>query len=193
MPEHRPEGVGPIDLVGLVLAAGAGTRFGGPKALARTASGEAWVGRAVALLTDAGCERVVVVLGAEAAAAAVLVPDDARILVADGWRRGMGVSLAAGIAGLPEADAALITLVDLPAMPRSVPERLLEQGASRDVLARAVYGGAPGHPVLLGRDHWGAFTERLHGDEGGKTYLMEHAATAVECGDLFSGRDVDLR
>jgi CTP:molybdopterin cytidylyltransferase MocA len=181
------------DVVGLVLAAGEGARFGGPKALARTADGEPWVARAVRTLLLGGCDEVVVVLGAAAEAAAALVPQEASAVVAARWQEGMGASLAAGIAGLPEADTALISLVDLPALPVSVVERVLGSGLERDVLARAVYGGRPGHPVLLGRDHWSAFRASLHGDAGGRVYLEEHDATGVECGDLFSGADVDRR
>jgi CTP:molybdopterin cytidylyltransferase MocA len=103
----------------------------------------------------------------------------------------MGASLAAGIAGLPEADTALISLVDLPGMPATVVERLLDQGTHRDVLARASYDEQPGHPVLLGRDHWAGFRDSLHGDAGGRIYLEEHDVVHVECGDLFSGSDVD--
>jgi CTP:molybdopterin cytidylyltransferase MocA len=104
----------------------------------------------------------------------------------------MGASLSAGVAALPEADSALITLVDLPGMPASVVERiLLQQGTERDVLARAAYDERPGHPVLLGRDHWSGFRDSLHGDAGGRVYLEEHDVAHVECGDLFSGTDVD--
>jgi CTP:molybdopterin cytidylyltransferase MocA len=181
------------DLVGLLLAAGGGARFGGPKALARTASGEPWLRRGVALLRASGCESVTTVLGAEAEASRDLLPAGADVIVASRWREGMGASLAAGIDGLPEADAVLISLVDLPGMPVSVPERLLREGTDRDVLARAVYGELPGHPVLLGRDHWAAFRDGLHGDSGGRAYLEEHDVVHVECGDLFSGRDVDTR
>ena len=179
------------DVVGLVLAAGSGERFGGPKALARTADGEAWVARAVEVLQDGGCDAVVVVLGAGSDEARGLVPAAASIVVAEGWRTGMGASLSAGIAGLPEADTALITLVDLPGMPLSVVERVLQQGTARDVLARASYDERPGHPVLLGRDHWAGFRDSLRGDAGGRVYLEEHGVVHVECADLFSGSDVD--
>lgn len=82
-----------------MLAAGAGSRFGGPKALARTADGEPWVARAVHVLLDGGCDRVVVVLGAGADAARGLVPDDARVsvVVADDWASGVSASLRAGL------------------------------------------------------------------------------------------------
>jgi CTP:molybdopterin cytidylyltransferase MocA len=179
------------DVVGLVLAAGAGTRFGAPKALARTSSGEPWIARAVAALRGGGCDDVIVVLGAAAEQAFALVPEDATIVVATRWADGMGASLDAGMAALPEADTALVSLVDLPDLPSSVVERVLDAGLERDVLARATYAGRPGHPVLLGRDHWDGFRDALHGDEGGRRYLELHDATHVECGDLFTGRDVD--
>jgi CTP:molybdopterin cytidylyltransferase MocA len=181
------------DVVGVVLAAGSGNRFGGPKALARTPDGEPWVVRAVRLLQRGGADAVVVVLGAEADRAAELVPEEAQVVVAHRWRDGMGASLADGVAALPEADAALITLVDLPELPDAVLERVLDGGTERDRLARAVYDGRPGHPVLLGRDHWAGFRDSLHGDEGGRVYLEEHDVEHVECGDLFTGDDVDHR
>ena len=181
------------DVVGVVLAAGPGRRFGGPKALARTADGEPWVARAVHLLQRGGADAVVVVLGAEADRAAQLVPEEAQVVVADRWQDGMGASLAAGIAALPEADTALLTLVDLPELPDAVLERVLDAGIARDRIARAVYDGRPGHPVLLGRDHWAGFRDSLHGDEGGRIYLEEHDVEHVECGDLFTGDDVDHR
>jgi CTP:molybdopterin cytidylyltransferase MocA len=181
------------DLVGLVLAAGSGDRFGGPKALARTPDGQPWLVRAVRLLAEGGCESVTVVLGAAAEEAAALVPEGAAVVVADRWHAGMGASLAAGVAALPEADAALITLVDLPELPVAVLQRVLEDGTDRDRIARAVYDGEPGHPVLLGRDHWAGFADSLHGDEGGRRYLEEHDVEHVECSDLFSGADVDRR
>lgn len=181
------------DVVGLVLAAGSGDRFGGPKALARTPDGEPWLVRAVRLLQRGGCDEVLVVLGAGAEQAGALVQDGTRVVVADRWRDGMGASLAAGVAALPEADTALITLVDLPELPQAVIRRVLDGGTQRDRIARAVYAGRPGHPVLLGRDHWAAFRDSLHGDEGGRVYLEQHDVEHVECGDLFTGDDVDHR
>ena len=175
------------DVVGLVLAAGSGTRFGGPKALARTPDGEPWVVRAVRLLQRGGADAVVVVLGAEADEAAALVPEEAQVVVADRWHDGMGASLAAGVAALPEADSALITLVDLPELPDSVLDRVLDAGTDRDRIARAAYDGRPGHPVLLGRDHWAGFRDSLRGDEGGRIYLEEHDVEHVAAPEAAAG------
>jgi CTP:molybdopterin cytidylyltransferase MocA len=51
----------------------------------------------------------------------------------------------------------------------------------------------PGHPVLLGRDHWAGVIDSATGDQGARTYLSRHEVEFVECGDLASGRDVDVR
>ena len=85
-------------ICGIVLAAGAGTRFGGPKALARTPEGEPWIARAARALRDGGCDEVVVVLGAGADAAALLVPDGTRVVIAADWAGGLSHSLRAGLA-----------------------------------------------------------------------------------------------
>ena len=51
--------------------------------------------------------------------------------------------------------------------------------------------GRPGHPVLLGRDHWAGVIETAVGDQGARAYLAPRDVTLVECGDLASGHDVD--
>ncbi|MFD1722011.1 nucleotidyltransferase family protein [Amnibacterium endophyticum] len=179
--------------VGLVLAAGAGRRFGGPKALARTGGGEPWTARAARTLRAGGCDDVLVVLGAEEEAARALLPRDVRVVLAPRWRDGVGASLSAGVAALPAADTAVVVPVDLPGLPAAVVARVLDAVPDRGDLARAVYAGAPGHPVALGADHWRAFRDDLRGDEGGRRYLELHGAAHVECGDLFDGADVDHR
>ena len=60
-------------------------------------------------------------------------------------------------------------------------------------LARAAYDGVPGHPVLLGRDHWAGVNAAATGDRGARDYLATADVVLVECGDLASGRDVDSR
>lgn len=179
-----------------MLAAGAGSRFGGPKALARTAGGEPWVARAAHVLLDGGCEQVVVVLGAQADDARDLVPDDARVsvVVADDWASGVSASLRAGLVACGDgADAVLVTLVDLPGLPVEAVRRVARRPFDAHVLRQAVHGARPGHPVLLGRAHRPALLDALRGDSGARAYLAAHAAEPVECGDLFDGEDVDHR
>jgi CTP:molybdopterin cytidylyltransferase MocA len=173
-------------LTGIVLAAGAGTRMGTPKALMRTADDVPWLAVAVQLLRAAGCDRVLVVLGA----AIVDVPPGADAVLAADWAEGMSASLRAGLAAA-SGDAAVITLVDLPELPLGVVQRLVAGSVDGDTLRQAVFEGRPGHPVLIGRDHWSAVIASLSGDRGARSYLIAHGATEIECGDLFDGHDVD--
>ena len=177
-------------MTGIVLAAGAGARAGGPKALRRTADGEPWVARAATLLQWAGCDRVVVVLGARAAEARPLVPDRAIVTVAEDWAEGMSASLRAGLAAAT-GDAALVTLVDLPELPLAVVQRTVRARVRPTDLRQAVYAGRPGHPVLIGAAHWGAIASSIDGDRGARPYLVEFGVDEVECGDLWTGADVD--
>ncbi len=180
--------------VGLVLAAGAGRRYGGPKALARDANGVPWVEKAVRALRDGACDPVVVVLGARADEVSALVPDGAVVAVADAWSEGVSASLRAGlgIAASTLAPAAVVVPVDTPDLPAAAVARLAER-ADPDALAFASYAGEPGHPVVIGRDHWAALGAAVRGDVGARPFLVAHGAEAVECGDLWSGMDRDLR
>ena len=180
-------------VVGVLLAAGAGRRFGGPKALARDDDGTSWLLRSVQALRP--CGEIVVVLGAEAERAAALLPMSVSRIRADDWAEGMGASLRAGLSALPPTghEAALVSLVDLPDVDSSVVGRLLAAATGPDVLARAAYDGVPGHPVLIGRDHWADVVATATGDRGARDFLSGHEVVLVECGDLATGTDVDTR
>ena len=179
--------------VGLLLAAGEGRRFGGPKALARDDDGTSWLLRAVQALRP--CAEIVVVLGAEAERAAALLPMSVARIRADDWAEGMGASLRAGLEALgpTDHDTALVSLVDLPDVDAAVVARLVAASHGRSDLARAAYDGVPGHPVLLGRDHWAGVVASATGDRGARDYLAANDVDLVECGDLATGVDVDLR
>jgi CTP:molybdopterin cytidylyltransferase MocA len=197
------------EVVGIVLAAGAGRRMGRPKALVGDAAGS-WLVRAVDALVAAGCAPVLVVLGAAAEQARALLADarpgaagvDVHVVVAGDWAEGMGASLRAGLHAAEEftATAALITLVDLPDVGAEVMARLLDRpvgagsdGAAERVLARAAYRGVPGHPVLIGRAHWPAASNAAIGDRGARALFTRTEHELVECGDLAGGVDVDTR
>jgi len=175
---------------GLLLAAGAGTRMGMPKALV-----DGWLTRSVDTLEAAGCDGVTVVLGAGADQARDLLAEagvEVQEVVAEDWADGMGASLRAGLAALPAGpDAAVVTLVDLPDVGAEVVRRVLAAPVDRSTLRRAAYDGVPGHPVLLGHDHWAGAAASAHGDQGARDYLAAHRPELVECGDLATGADMD--
>jgi CTP:molybdopterin cytidylyltransferase MocA len=180
-------------IAGLLLAAGAGRRYGMPKALV---DGGAWLRRAVTTLTEGGCDPVLVVVGAQAEEVIPLVPDTAATVLAADWAEGMGASLRAGLAELirsaqPQVQAALVHLVDLPDVDASVVRRLIAL-ASPVAVARAGFNSQPGHPVLLGRQHWAGIVSTVQGDRGARDWLTGRSdLVVVDCSDLASGIDVD--
>jgi CTP:molybdopterin cytidylyltransferase MocA len=188
-------------VVGVLLAAGAGRRAGGPKALRVDPDGTSWLLRSIAVLRDGGCDAVIVVLGSHAESArgiianSVLISDPVISLVdAADWEQGMGSSLRSGLLAAQPASwrAVLVHLVDLPDVTAGVVRRLIREAPPGTAsLARASYRGRPGHPVLIGRDHLESIMVGLTGDSGAKDYLARHGAHSVECGDLASGQDHD--
>ena len=170
--------------------------MGTPKALLYDDQGRSFLERSVAVLRDGGCGSVRVVLGAGADEAAALLDDASPFVLAPDWAEGMGASLRAGLRAAvdTEADCVLVGLVDLPDVGADVVRRLLDRGRpGADALARAAYDGVPGHPVLIGRDHWDGVLATARGDRGARDYLREHPPVLVECGDLATGQDVDTR
>lgn len=190
-----------MTVAGLLLAAGAGRRMGVPKGLLRDADGVPFVDRAVGMLFEGGCDVVTVVVGASAEQVVALLTEagwsddpSVDVVVAEDWDQGMGASLRAGLTRAVGGahDAAVVTLVDLPDVDATVVRRLLGVvPPGREALARATYDGQPGHPVLLGRDHWQGVIDTAQGDRGARDYLAAHDVTDVDCVDLATGRDVD--
>lgn len=186
---------------GLLLAAGEGRRYGRPKALVDDGAGP-WVLQAARALLVGGCRDVVVVTGAAAPAVEDLLAraEDQRIasVRCGTWEQGMGESLRSGLTALATRGravppAVLVHLVDLPDVGAPVIERLLgEAGSDRSVLTRAAYRQVPGHPVLIGRDHWQGVMTAARGDFGARGYLRRARPRIVECGDLATGTDVDV-
>ena len=167
-----------------------------PKALVRGDDGEPWLVRGVRTLTEGGCAQVTVVLGASAEEALPLLDGTgATAVVAADWADGMSASLRAGLTAATgtDADAAVVLLVDLPDVGADVVRRLLEPLPDPATLRRASYDGRPGHPVVVGREHWPLVAGSATGDRGARAYLDSHGAQLVECGDLATGRDVDHR
>jgi nicotine blue oxidoreductase len=180
-------------VLGIVLAAGGGRRYGAPKALVAF-EGRLLVERAVATLRAAGCSPVLVVLGAAAdRVRAEADLGDAVPVDNPDWATGMGSSLRVGLAAAARtgADAAAIVLVDMPGVTAAAVERVLA-GAGADTLAMGGYGGRRGHPVVAGRDHWAGIAALAEGDVGARPYLRTRAVTVVPVDDVAEDFDLDV-
>ncbi len=181
-------------VAGLLLAAGAGRRYGMPKALVAHGGG-LLVDHGVRTLRDGGCAPITVVLGAQVADVRARADlGEATIVVNEDWDTGMGSSLRAGLIALESTtvDAAAVLLVDTPGVTPAALARLRPYGRP-DALAAATYGGEMGHPVLLGRDHWAGIIEAATGDRGARPYLHQHRddLVLVACDDISDGVDID--
>lgn len=208
-------------VVGIVLAAGAGSRYGEPKALARDSTGRPWVRSVVETLWSAGIGRVIVILGAQARRAARLVPEGAEVVIAGEWESGMAASLRAGLDAAGEVargagrsvegpvdaestglvstkptvliDAALIALVDQSALPVEVVALAVAPPVGGAALRRITYAGRPGHPVLIGRDHWPSLRASLRGDTGAGPWLATQSVEEIPGDRWWDGADIDTR
>ena len=178
---------------GLVLAAGAGTRFGGPVKQLAPLRGRPLVEHAVAaMLAVPALDPVLVVLG-HAADEILRTADlgDAEVVVCTRWARGQSASLRCGLSALAGAGAVVVTLGDQPFITPQVIAGALDQLAGYDAV-RAVYGDTPGHPVVLGPRVLAAAGE-LEGDQGARELLARFRVKRWEAGHLASAADVDTQ
>ncbi len=165
----------------LILAAGEGRRFGGDlKQLAcvdeRTLL-ELCVDKACALTPN----RVSIVLGYEAKQLSPRVGQVHQVINSD-WSRGIGNSIACGVAALPRsASAVLIVLCDQVALSladlgrlRECYEQLIYADKGVDVpIVCATYAGGQGVPAIIPRRLFGEL-RALDGDLGAKKLLSSH-------------------
>ena len=175
---------------GIVLAAGAGIRFGGGKQLALL-EGRPLLEYAVRAMTSAPVGRVIVVLGAEAER--VLLGVDlhgAEPHVCERWSEGQSASLACGLAEMTDCEAVIVTLGDQPRISPDAIRRVIAARGPDALAVRATYGGDPGHPVLLERRLFGRM-RNVTGDHGARNLLMSVHVREVACDDLGGGEDVD--
>lgn len=200
-PEHAPgpepgtrrPGV-PRPVVALVvLAAGAGERFGGdvPKPLVAL-GGRPLVTHAVDAALASRLGPVVVVVGREADAVARVLPEEVEVVVNERWRAGIATSLQAALRSLGPRGLGAVA-VGLGDQPCVGPEAYVRLSAAYDdgaALAVATYGGVRGNPVLVAAELW-AEALTLDGDEGARALMRRHPVVEVPCDGTGEPTDVD--
>jgi len=133
------------EVAAVILAAGLGRRFGGPKAGARL-HGQTLLAHVVDLARSAGLKRVIAVMPS-----ASDVPVDVVAVANAKPERGLSSSLQIGIGAVPPGMAALVLLVDQPTLAPETIAAVLAARGTRPILA-ALSGGRLAPPVLLEPD-----------------------------------------
>jgi molybdenum cofactor cytidylyltransferase len=165
-------GLGPR-IVGVLLAAGRGVRFGNHKLLAPLPDGTAVAVAAARNLIDALPDSVAVLRPGDETLAALLAAEGLRIVVNPNADGGMGTSLACGVAAV-DADGWVIALADMPAIRPATIEAVAEALAAGAPIAAPVYHGQRGHPIGFARRFQAALTA-LASDKGGRDILAQHS------------------
>ena len=182
------------DVSAILLAAGAGSRFGGGKLLAPY-RGRPLIEGALSNLADAPVDETVVVVGSDAGRLReVCEPHGVRVVENPGWAGGMSTSVRAGLRALgPEARAAVVLLADQPLVGAGAVGRLVEAFERGAKVAVATYGGRPRNPVLFSREVWPLLEAELSGDEGARPFLRRHPELVrqVPCDGVGDPADVD--
>jgi len=179
---------------GIVLAAGASSRMGRPKALLKIGQ-RTFVRAVLDALRDGGLTEVAVVVrpGQRDVNDEIVRAGFGRIVENAHPERGQLSSLVAGLDAIdtPEVTAVLVTLVDIPLIAGSTVRRLVERTVtSRAPILRAVHQGQHGHPVVFQR---AVFDELRHADpeRGAKEVVRAHDVEDVEVDDPGVSHDVD--
>jgi len=179
---------------GIVLAAGASSRMGRPKALLQ-AGARTFVRRVLDTLNDGGVPEAVVVVrpGAEQVTREVELARFGRVLVNPHPDRGQLSSLLVGLDGVErdDVDAVLVTLVDVPLVrPQTIASLLARARSSSAPILRAVHSGRHGHPVIFTRAVFGAL-RAADLAAGARAVLRAHQVEDVDVADPGVLVDVD--
>ena len=174
-------------IFGVLLAAGAGTRFGGDKLLARLPDETPLGVRAARTLRSGVDEALAVVRPGDVTLARLLEAEGLDVALFPGADDGMGASLAFGVAAAPDADGWVIALADMPFVQVetiAIVAGMLRAGA---LIAAPRQRGRRGHPVGFAR---ALFPELigLGGDLGARTLLERHASRV----EVFESADTGI-
>ncbi|MBO9710365.1 MAG: nucleotidyltransferase family protein [Caulobacter sp.] len=189
-------------LEAIVLAAGAGRRFGGRKLVAPF-RGRPLIAGALDAAFAAPVRTVTVVTAGDAEVAATVRDHarslereaDLRLVVADSAAEGMGASLRTGAASLPaDTEGAFVFLGDMPRIPREVGRVLVALLDTDHDMAAPAFKGRRGHPVLFGQA-WLPALLGLVGDVGAQA-IVASAGARLAVADGFGPEilfDIDRR
>jgi len=181
-------------IAGVLLAAGAGTRFGGDKLLHPLPDGVAIAAHSARNLLAVVPDVVAVVRWGDFPLSDMLEQEGCRVTMFQGAARGMGASLAHGVGEARGAGGWIVALADMPRVPGAVIRDILAALADGALIAAPVHRGERGHPVGFSARLRGELLA-LDGDTGARTVIERHRAEIrfIESAEPGVLLDVDRR
>jgi len=158
----------------LILAAGASTRFGTPKQLAKLWR-KTLLQRAIASVPASSVRETVVVIGHAASAVRESIDGEpVKVVVNQDYRAGLSSSIRKGVASLsPDTPGVLLLLADQPLVTKTLLRGMLELFAKKDAILAASAGGVASPPVIFPRRYFDEL-QALSGDKGAKEVIERH-------------------
>ncbi len=186
-------------IVGILLAAGAGSRFGGAKLLATLPAAAHGVGAGTAIgvaalrhMLAVLPETIAVVRHGDAMLGGEFTREGARVVECRTAYRGMGASLACGVAACADADAWIVGLADMPWIAPATIDAVACALRANAELAAPSYHGERGHPVGFSARYRDLLLA-LDGDDGARAIVAAKRALLQLVAVMDAGilRDVD--
>ncbi len=165
-------------VTGILLAAGAGRRFGAHKLLQPLPGGEPIAVAAGRNLIAALPDSLAVVRAGDRALAEALEAVGLRIREHPGANDGLGTSIAAGVTATADAAGWLIALGDMPWVQPATIQALAEALGAGASLVAPIHAGTRGHPVGFAAP-WRERLQALTGDRGARELIAAQTAQLV--------------
>jgi molybdenum cofactor cytidylyltransferase len=181
-------------IVGILLAAGSGTRFGAHKLLHPLPDGTPMAVAALRNLAQGVDAVIAVVRPGDTGLVKLLEREKVQLLPCARADQGMGASLACGVCAAPDAAGWIIALADMPFVPGEIVTTLAARLKAGDAIVAPAYQGLRGHPVGFGRAFYPALSA-LSADQGARHILKQHPdrLTLIPSTDPGVVRDIDTR
>ncbi|MGD0081839.1 MAG: nucleotidyltransferase family protein [Acidimicrobiales bacterium] len=178
-----------MSIAGVILAAGAGSRFQGGSKLLAPAHGRPLVAWAIGPALEAGLDEVVVVTGA--ADLGDVVPEGVTLLHNHQWELGQATSLGVALDWCQRQGhaSAVIGLADMPGLTAEAWRRVADAPGGPIVVA--TYRGHRGHPVRLDAQVWTLLP--ISGDSGARSLMSRRPELVVEVACEGIATDIDTR
>lgn len=179
----------------IILAAGNSTRLGKPKQLLEF-QGKTLIRRAAETALAAGCENVVVVLGANSDRIKKEIENlPLKIVINENWESGMSSSIKTGLEKLletePNPSSVILTLCDQPLVDAKTILRLIEtRHKTQKKIVACEYRETLGVPVIFSREMFKELLN-LQGDAGAKFLIKKYLSDAAKIPVPEAAIDID--